>query len=52
MYSLEVIVAMGYRVNSVCGTLFRQWATERLKEYMVKGFAMDDARLKQGGYKS
>jgi len=52
MYSLEAVVAIGYRVNSVRGTLFRQWATDRLKEYMVKGFTMDDARLKQGGYKS
>ncbi|MDO8581679.1 MAG: virulence RhuM family protein [bacterium] len=52
MYSLEVIIAIGYRVNSDRGVLFRQWATERLKEYMVKGFTMDDARLKQGGYKS
>jgi hypothetical protein len=52
MYALEVIIAVGYRVNSDRGILFRQWATERLKEYMVKGFTMDDARLKQGGYKS
>lgn len=52
MYSLEVIIAVGYRVNSVRGTFFRQWATDRLKEYMVKGFTMDDVRLKQGGYKS
>lgn len=52
MYSLEAIIALGYRVNSERGTLFRQWATERLKEYMVKGFTMDDTRLKQGGYKS
>lgn len=52
MYGLEVIIAVGYRVNSARGTLFRQWATDRLKEYMVKGFTMDDARLKQGGYKS
>src|SRR3989339_1180887 len=52
MYGLEVIISVGYRVNSIRGTLFRQWATERLKEYMVKGFTMDDARLKQGGYKS
>lgn len=52
MYSLEAVVAVGYRINSARGTLFRQWATERLKEYMVKGFTMDDARLKQGGYKS
>ena len=52
MYGIEIIVAIGYRVNSERGTLFRQWATDRLKEYMVKGFAMDDIRLKQGGYKS
>ncbi|OGG29820.1 cell filamentation protein Fic [Candidatus Gottesmanbacteria bacterium RIFCSPLOWO2_01_FULL_46_21] len=52
MYSLEAVVAVGYRVNSSRGTLFRQWATDRLKEYMVKGFTMDDARLKQGGYTS
>ncbi len=51
-YSLDAIIAVGYRVNSDRGVLFRQWATERLKEYMVKGFTMDDARLKQGGYKS
>ena len=52
MYSLEAVVAVGYRINSIQGTLFRQWATDRLKEYMVKGFTMDDARLKQGGYES
>ena len=52
MYNLEAIIAVGYRVNSERGTLFRQWATERLKEYMVKGFTMDDLRLKQGGQKS
>jgi hypothetical protein len=52
MYSLEAVITVGYRVNSNRGILFRQWATERLKEYMVKGFTMDDARLKQGGYKS
>lgn len=52
MYGLEIIIAVGYRVNSTRGTLFRQWATDRLKEYIVKGFTMDDARLKQGGYKS
>ncbi len=51
-YSLDAIIAVGYRVNSDRGTLFRQWATEHLKEYMVKGFTMDDLRLKQGGYKS
>lgn len=52
MYSLDVIIAVGYRVNSDRGVLFRQWATERLKEYMIKGFTMDDVRLKQGGHKS
>ena len=52
MYGLETIIALGFRVNSLRGTLFRQWATDRLKEYMVKGFTMDDARLKQGGHKS
>ncbi|PIY83858.1 MAG: hydroxyacid dehydrogenase [Candidatus Omnitrophica bacterium CG_4_10_14_0_8_um_filter_44_12] len=47
-YSLPVIIAVGYRVNSSRGTQFRQWATERLNEYLVKGFTMDDERLKQG----
>lgn len=46
-YNLEVIIAVGYRVRSHCGTQFRQWATERLNEYMVKGFTMDDERLKE-----
>jgi len=45
-YSLPVIVAVGYRVRSQRGTLFRQWATARLSEYLVKGFSMDDQRLK------
>ncbi len=45
-YNLEVIIAVGYRVKSQRGTQFRQWATARLKEYLVKGFAMDDERLK------
>jgi len=47
-YNLEAIIAVGYRVNSHRGTQFRQWATERLHEYIVKGFAMDDERLKEG----
>jgi hypothetical protein len=51
-YNLDAIIAVGYRVNSERGLIFRQWATERLREYMVKGFALDDARLKQGGRKS
>ncbi len=48
-YSLDLILAVGYRVKSPRGTQFRQWATARLKEYLVKGFTMDDERLKQGG---
>ena len=51
-YCLEAIIAVGYRINSIRGTQFRQWATERLKEYMIKGFTLDDIRLKQGGYRS
>ena len=47
-YSLQVIIAVGYRVNSIRGTQFRQWATQRLREYIVKGFVMDDERLKEG----
>ena len=45
-YSLEMIIAVGYRVRGVRGTQFRQWATEHLTEYLVKGFVMDDERLK------
>jgi hypothetical protein len=45
-YNLEVIIAVGYRVKSQRGTQFRQWATARLSEYLVKGFTMDDERLK------
>ena len=45
-YSLEMIVAVGYRVKSARGTAFRQWATSRLKEYLLKGFVLDDERLK------
>ena len=48
-YSIPMILAIGYRVRSPRGTAFRQWATARLEEYLVKGFAMDDARLKQSG---
>ncbi len=47
-YSLEAILAVGYRVRSHRGTQFRRWATERLCDYLVKGFAMDDERLKEG----
>jgi len=45
-YNLDVVIAVGYRVRSHRGTQFRQWATARLSEYLVKGFTMDDARLK------
>lgn len=48
-YSLPLIIAIGYRVRSSRGTQFRQWATERLNEYLVKGFTMDDDRLKGAG---
>jgi len=47
-YNLEVIIAVGYRVKSHRGTQFRRWATERLREYLVKGFVLDDERLKEG----
>lgn len=52
-YNLDAIISVGYRVNSLQATHFRRWATERLKEYLIKGFAMDDKRLKEmggGGY--
>src|SRR5690606_30139244 len=45
-YNLDVIISVGYRVKSIQGTRFRQWATQRLKEYIVKGFTIDDDRLK------
>ena len=48
-YNLDVVIAVGYRVKSARGTQFRVWATERLREYIVKGFAMDDDRLKRAG---
>jgi hypothetical protein len=47
-YSLDVVIAVGYRVKSAQGTQFRVWATARLKEYLVKGFALNDARFKAG----
>ena len=52
-YNLDVIISVGYRVKSVRGTQFRQWATKRLNEYIRKGFTLDDDRLKElggGGY--
>lgn len=48
-YNLDMVIALGYRVQSQVATRFRRWATERLHEYIQKGFAMDDERLKQGG---
>ncbi len=51
-YNLDVIISVGYRVKSHRGTQFRIWATQRLREYIVKGFTMDDARLANGGSRS
>jgi len=48
-YNLDMIISLGYRIKSIVATRFRRWATERLKEYMIKGFTMDDERLKQLG---
>lgn len=48
-YNLDMIISLGYRVRSMIATHFRRWATERLKEYMIKGFTMDDERLKNLG---
>lgn len=48
-YNLDMIISLGYRIKSMIATNFRKWATERLKEYMIKGFTMDDERLKGNG---
>ncbi len=48
-FNLDAIISVGYRVNSIRGTQFRIWATQRLREYLIKGFAMDDERLKNAG---
>ena len=48
-YNLDMIISLGYRIKSVIATRFRQWATKRLKEYMIKGFTIDDERLKGNG---
>lgn len=48
-YNLDVIISVGYRVKSLRGTQFRQWATKALREYLIKGFVLDDARLENGG---
>jgi prophage maintenance system killer protein len=50
-YNLDVIISVGYRVNSKQGTQFRQWATQRLKDYLVKGYAFNEKRLKELNYK-
>ena len=49
-YNLDAVISVGYRVNSVQATQFRIWATQLIKEYIIKGFAMDDERLKNGRY--
>ena len=49
LYNLDMILAVGYRVRSLRGTQFRQWATTHLREYLIKGFVLDDARLKEPG---
>lgn len=51
-YNLDMIISVGYRVNSIRGTQFRIWATQKLKEYIIKGFTLDDERLKQGKTKN
>ncbi len=51
-YNLDAIISVGYRVNSQRATQFRIWATQRLREYIIKGFTLDDERLKQGGQKA
>ncbi len=48
-YNLDMIISVGYRIKSHVATHFRQWATQHLREYIIKGFTMDDERLKQGG---
>lgn len=48
-YNLDAIISVGYRVNSRQATRFRKWATRTLREYLIKGFTLDDERLKQGG---
>jgi hypothetical protein len=50
-YNLDIIISVGYKVNSIKGTQFRQWATQRLKDYLVKGYALNKKRLKELHYK-
>ena len=52
LYNLDAIISVGYRVNSKKATYFRKWATQILKEYMIKGFALNDEALKNGGIKN
>ena len=49
LFNLDAIISVGYRINSIRGTQFRIWATQKLREYIVKGFVMDDNRLANGG---
>lgn len=49
-YNLDMIISVGYRIKSAIATRFRQWATQRLREYIVKGFVLDDERLKSGKF--
>ena len=51
LYNLDAIISVGYRINSLRGTQFRIWATQKLKEYIIKGFVMDDERLAEGRVK-
>ena len=51
LYNLDAIISVGYRINSLRGTQFRIWATQKLKEYIIKGFVMDDERLTEGRVK-
>ena len=48
-YNLDMIISVGYRIKSLIATRFRIWATQRLREYIIKGFALDDERLKEAG---
>lgn len=52
LYNLDVIISVGYRVKSQQGTQFRIWATQRLREYIIKGFTLNDERFKSGSFKS
>jgi hypothetical protein len=50
-YNLDAILSVGYRINSIRGTQFRQWATQRLKDYLVQGYAINEKRLKEANTK-